>query len=475
MTRTGGGADGFTAPVLDMLEDETTIATRQHQLHAIPHLEAVLDVDLENAAVGVVADHLADKLLVHPHRVATLIVLVLVVDMTAIEALRVAAVGEVVEFIHQTHVEGTARHGVIDGPTIDLGGARNIVVGLGAPLDLQRGDAHLGEPRHVLHGTQILGVHDIGAVLILEDRHQLTGACGILDQGRELILPLYPTGRGRAVARAATARCDQPALAAPLARCPDTAGGMGRGRVGRHQVAGLVVGRRHGVVLPAAGVGAGTLVGVAVIEIAREQAASGVGDAQGTVHEGLDLEIGALGTDLGDLLERQLARENDSADPLLLPEAGRRPVDHVGLHREVNLLLGPALANHHDQPRVGHDQRIRPGLDHRLHIAQIGLQLAVMRRNIRGHVELLAPLMRIGDALVQVIELEIVVAHAQRVARLAGIDRIRAIGEGVTHVLEGARGGQQFRGLHGDHRCQDDGILDGAWPQGCKGMKGAKV
>ncbi|MNP51882.1 hypothetical protein D3C76_1462340 [compost metagenome] len=39
-----------------------------------------------------------------------------------------------------------------------------------------------------------------------------------------------------------------------------------------HDIAGGVLGGRRGVVLPAAGVGAATLVGVTLVEVARQQA-----------------------------------------------------------------------------------------------------------------------------------------------------------------------------------------------------------
>ena len=43
---------------------------------------------------------------------------------------------------------------------------------------------------------------------------------------------------------------------------------------------------------------------------------------------------------------------------------------------------------------------------------------------------------------------ETVVSYSQRIARLAGVDRIGAIGKGGFKVFGGARGGEQFRGVH---------------------------
>jgi hypothetical protein len=68
------------------------------------------------------------------------------------------------------------RHGVVDGAAVDLGGARDVVLALGAALDLERIDADLHQALHMLHGAQVLAVHDVGAVLVFHDGHQLAGA-----------------------------------------------------------------------------------------------------------------------------------------------------------------------------------------------------------------------------------------------------------------------------------------------------------
>ena len=47
---------------------------------------------------------------------------------------------------------------------------------------------------------------------------------------------------------------------------------------------------------------------------------------------------------------------------------------------------------------------------------------------------------RLRDADPEVVAVEVVVAHAQAVTRLAGVDGVGAVREGVTHVLDGARG-----------------------------------
>lgn len=52
------------------------------------------------------------------------------------------------------------------------------------------------------------------------------------------------------------------------------------------------------------------------------------------------------------------------------------------------------------------------------------------------------------NAALQILVVEFVIAHAQRVARLARIDGICAIGESVTHIFQRSRRGKEFRFKH---------------------------
>lgn len=116
---------------------------------------------------------------------------------------------------------------------------------------------------------------------------------------------------------------------------------------------------------------------VAFVDIAREQAAAGVGHAQRAVDENFDLHFRHLAANFGDFIQRQLAGENNAGESHLLPELDRRPVDGVGLYRQVNIHMREIFAHQHDQPRVGHDQRVRPHFHHRLQIANKRFSLAL--------------------------------------------------------------------------------------------------
>ena len=68
-----------------------------------------------------------------------------------------------------------------------------------------------------------------------------------------------------------------------------------------HDVTDVILFAFLNVIFPAAGVGAGALVRVTLVDIAREQAAAGVGHAQRAMNEDFDLHIRHLGADLFDL------------------------------------------------------------------------------------------------------------------------------------------------------------------------------
>ena len=98
----------------------------------------------------------------------------------------------------------------------------------------------------------------------------------------------------------------------------------------------------------------GSDVGVAAVEVARQQAAARVGDAQRAVHEDFQLDVRAFLADALDLVEAEFARQDDALHAHLLPELHRGEVGRVGLHREVDGHVRPLL----EQPR--HIQRALP-------------------------------------------------------------------------------------------------------------------
>ncbi|SSL81965.1 Uncharacterised protein [Klebsiella pneumoniae] len=72
-----------------------------------------------------------------------------------------------------------------------------------------------------------------------------------------------------------------------------------------------------------------------------------------------------------------------------------------------------------------------------------------MRGDVDHHIEFFTQRVGFIDAELQIFVIEFVVTHAQRVARLAGINGIGAIGESVTHILQRSRRGEEFWFKHG--------------------------
>ena len=144
-----------------------------------------------------------------------------------------------------------------------------------------------------------------------------------------------------------------------------------------------------------------------------KQAAPGIGHAQRAVDEDFQLHVGAALADFFDFFERKFAREDDAADTVVLPEFYRRPIDGVRLHGEVTRQVGIGVFHGHDEPGVGHDERVRAGGNGGREVAQGGVEFVVVRLRVDGEVEMLAEGVRLVDAVFQVVVGEFVAAHAQ--------------------------------------------------------------
>ncbi len=142
-------------------------------------------------------------------------------------------------------------------------------------------NAHLAELLHVRNRAQIPRVHDVGAVLIFERAHHLAGL-HLLFQQKHLIGGLTNAQRWRHIL-------------------------YGDRRVDTNDIPHLILLTLRHFILPAAGVGAGSLIRVAFVHIAGEQAATGVGHAERAMDKDFQLHLRDLLADLSDLLQRQLA------------------------------------------------------------------------------------------------------------------------------------------------------------------------
>ena len=110
--------------------------------------------------------------------------------------------------------------------------------------------------------------------------------------------------------------------------------------------------------------------------------------------------------------------------------------------------LGPCFTHEVDQAGVGHDQRVGFERDDRRHVSQVAAHLGVVRQHVADDEKLLAARVRLRNRAAQRFQIaELVVAHAQAVARLSGVDGVGAEGEGIFHHRQRSGGGEQFRGF----------------------------
>ena len=106
-------------------------------------------------------------------------------------------------------------------------------------------------------------------------------------------------------------------------------------------------------IFPAAWMCTGSLVGISSYQIVAEQAASGIGNAHGTVNESFDLHvIRDICTDLLDLLEGKLTRCYNTLRPKVVPESVGFIVCIICLCTDMALDLRADLT------RIGKDSRV---------------------------------------------------------------------------------------------------------------------
>ena len=138
----------------------------------------------------------------------------------------------------------------------------------------------------------------------------------------------------------------------------------------KEEGASLVLKDRHGLaralllghaVLPAAGVGALTVVRVSPRHEAREQAAPRIRDTHGAVHKGLNLHPRRnFFPDFAYLGERELSGRHDAARAEFPPEEKGPVVRVVRLGAHMQLNAGTEALCEHKECRVRDDDRIRP-------------------------------------------------------------------------------------------------------------------
>ncbi len=145
---------------------------------------------------------------------------------------------------------------------------------LGTAFDFEAVHPHLRQLCNMLDRAQVFGIQNIGAVFILEGRHQLTGS-GVLCQQKDVV-------RRRTHAQGRTIRGNLVGRRGPNVR------------IHRHKASAIVFLSCMIVVLPTTAVSTDPLIGIALTQVTAQQTAPGVGNAERTVDKGLQLQVGTL-------------------------------------------------------------------------------------------------------------------------------------------------------------------------------------
>ena len=274
--------------ILHGLQGHDLVARGVDDFDAVANSKAVFHLYLQPTIARFGFADLAHELAALRLRTAGFVVLVGVGRATLQKAGGIAPVAQAFQLGNQLGVEWSACHGIVDGAAVNLRRAADVIQAFGAPFDLERIHADPGQALHILYGAQILAVHDVGAVLVFHDGHQFARATNFFDQvhlvGQRVAHAIACGGwlaaAGGKVFFGAFALGLEIEIFFELA-----ANGIARVAVHIRLVRGVI---------PAASIGASALIGITPVEVAAEQAAPAVGNAQRAVHEHFQLHIGAF-------------------------------------------------------------------------------------------------------------------------------------------------------------------------------------
>ena len=208
----------------------------------------------------------------------------------------------------------------------------------------------------------------------------------------------------------------------------------------------IAVGRAAPAVLHPAGLGAQAAVAAARADQGGEKALPGIAHAQRPVDKHLHLD-GRVAADMGDLLARELAREDDALHPQR--RAGEHPVQAVHRHLRGRVQRQPGRDGAH---QFGHPEVLH---QHGVHADPAGLsgvarglrQLVVGEQGVERQVYLHAPQVTIVYRSAQAVFVEIGGVPAGVEGAVAQIDGVRAVLHGGDRRLIRAGGGEQFHRL----------------------------
>ena len=206
---------------------------------------------------------------------------------------------ELLEFFEVESGTEVFRCKIVEGRAVDVRDLGEVGGRLHAALDLEAVHPRLPEPAQVLDQAQVLGAHDLGVLLVLADFPH------VLARTQPFFEP-----------------------------------------------------HRRDLVVEAAGMGAQAKVPGPLVQVRREQAASGDGHAHGPMDEHFKLQPAHLLGHGPDARGPELPRHVDAAHAQIPPEHGRGRIGGVGLGGEMDGDVRNPLPGHGHDAGVGDDDAV---------------------------------------------------------------------------------------------------------------------
>ena len=267
---------------------------------------------------------------------------------------------------------------------VGTGHAGHIVHRFGAALDLQAVGSGLADQVNKGRHTQIVGVQDVAAALILPDLHKLAGA-GLLHQ---MVFPAAGLG-----------------ALAPV--------GIPFGQILAEQApAGHA--HAHGPVHK---------------------------------HLQFQFPRG-FGPDGGDVLQGQFPGQHHPLGPQLKGGGGGGVVGNAHLGGEMDFHIRGQLLHHPQHAQIGHDKAVharRPGIGDGLGQP---VQFGIGGQGVQGQVNPLAPGVGKDAALLQLGGSKVIRRGPHPEFGQGGVHRVRPVADGILQPFQVPGGGQQFRSGH---------------------------
>ena len=205
------------------------------------------------------------------------------------------------------------------------------------------------------------------------------------------------------------------------------------------------------MILPTAGLSAGTFVAAAAQQSRTEQTTATVGHTHGSVYKGFQLQmIRKILAHSRNLLHAQFTGENDAFHPSgLLPDFCGGCVGDIGLCADVDGKLRYLLMQQHSCAQIADNGSIHAAGRGLLGCFHHAFQLIILGKDIHGHIEFGIMLMNIFNGLSQLDFVKIACKGTQTVAFHATIYGICAKTDSRLQLIHTAHRRKQLHLLHG--------------------------